>query len=175
MNNEQFLSLLAAVQKETFDLLESKGKEYSGTEDRLANFKRGAANVGVKPTTILYIYLSKHLDSIATYIKNEQKGLPLALSEPIEGRINDAINYLILLRALIEEGKIQPIVVKTPGAKWWVQLCLVNGETPILQDKEGLDMLRMLEVKAPNHVVTWEGKQIKGWRVSPTHPWMTLT
>jgi hypothetical protein len=55
---------------------------------------------------VLWVYLKKHLDSIASYISNEVKcdaGNKPKLSEPIEGRIMDARVYLALLRGLIEE------------------------------------------------------------------------
>lgn len=104
MNQENFKALVAEVLRESADLLVSKGEEYSNSEDRLANFKRGAAHTGVSPLTVLFIFMSKHYDAFSTYVRKEQQGLPQSLSEPIEGRLNDLINYCLLARALIAES-----------------------------------------------------------------------
>ena len=68
-----------------------------------AGFKQGAIRIGLTPLQVWAIYFYKHIAAIETYVKNGSVS-----SEPIEGRIADAINYLILLRALIEETKGVP-------------------------------------------------------------------
>lgn len=87
-------------------LLNVKGQEYAGGKevDRLANFKRGAALVEAIPLQILLIYLAKHYDSFANYVKREAKGEahPQGV-EDIEGRLNDIIAYCVLAKALIQE------------------------------------------------------------------------
>jgi hypothetical protein len=84
------------------DLLTRKGAEYASSDvDSLANFKRNGANLGLDPKQILWIYCSKHLDSITSFIK---KG-SVTSNEPIEGRIADARNYLFLLQCLVEEER----------------------------------------------------------------------
>lgn len=82
------------------DLLVSKGMEYAGDTDALANFK-DADIIGLNPKQKLWVYLSKHMSSIASYIKNGKE----FSSESIEGRIADARNYLALLYMLIHEEK----------------------------------------------------------------------
>lgn len=87
-------------------LTASKGEEYARSDDdQLANFKRQAAEFGLVPEKILGIYLNKHLDSIKTYIKHKTPDSVYALAEPIEGRIDDAILYLLLLKAMVVEEK----------------------------------------------------------------------
>src|SRR5437899_1438897 len=92
-------------------LSESKGVEYTGHEGQdnvHANFDRLARDLKLPPEKILMVYLTKHLDSIKTYVnridtpKNEP-ALP-APSEPIEGRIDDAILYLILLKGMVRRN-----------------------------------------------------------------------
>ena len=78
-------------------LLTQKGQEYSGKEDRHANFKRLAKQLNLTPEIILWVYLTKHLDGILSYIRGEYTG-----SEPIIGRIHDARNYLALLAGMID-------------------------------------------------------------------------
>lgn len=104
MNHETFTQLVTDTMKSTGDLLVSKGAEYAGDVDRLSNFKRGANLTGCTPLQVAFIYLSKHYDSLATYVQNDAAGLTLATSEPIEGRLDDLINYCLLLKALIVES-----------------------------------------------------------------------
>lgn len=82
------------------DLLFNKGKEYAGDHDALGNFKSGL-DIGITSNQKLWIFLDKHLCSIKSYIKHGQT----FSNESIEGRINDAINYLFLLRCLITEER----------------------------------------------------------------------
>ena len=93
--------LFKAIIKEEMELLNKKGAEYASDTDALANFKKRSDDIGIDPKQILWIFLSKHLDSIKYFIKKGQ----VASSEPIEGRIQDARNYLFLLTCLIAEDK----------------------------------------------------------------------
>ena len=102
MNKNQFRLLLDATYKNLVNLTNSKGEEYSHDTDQLANFKRQAAELGVSPLMVLAVYLNKHLDAVKSFIKNGRE-----FSEPIEGRIDDAILYLILLKALISDLRSQ--------------------------------------------------------------------
>lgn len=99
MTFEKFDELLERMIVEEREIGNTKAIEYT-QGDRLDNFKRIAIEIGVDPKAILWVYLKKHLDSIASYIKNKK-----TFSEPIEGRIKDARVYLSLLRGLIEEEK----------------------------------------------------------------------
>lgn len=107
MRQEEF----EVVVKDTMDainqLLLIKGGEYAGSDDRLANFKRGELRTGAHPFQVLWIYLSKHIDSVETYIKDIATGKTRTRSEPIEGRLDDIINYCILMKALIKEKETE--------------------------------------------------------------------
>lgn len=105
MNQKEFDILVQKTIASTADLLVSKGREYAGTEDRLSNFKRGANLTGATPLQVAFIYASKHYDSIATYVRETaaDRGLVPNLSEPIEGRFDDLINYMILMKAIVVE------------------------------------------------------------------------
>ena len=82
----------------------SKRKDYTRHDpDVLANFKRTARLSGLTPEGVLGVFLQKHLDAIYSYIKAGH-----AESEPIQGRLDDAANYLLLLGALIEESCENP-------------------------------------------------------------------
>jgi len=108
MNNERFEGLVDTLFDECIATLFKKGMEYSGLEDRLANFKRQSITMDIPKERILQVYLQKHLDSIDTYLKTYlASGVEEAdknLSEPIMGRFVDVINYYLLLYAMIEEA-----------------------------------------------------------------------
>jgi hypothetical protein len=100
MLKQRFMALLREQLAALIHLTETKGEEYARDEDdQLANFKRQSDELGIgSQERVLMVFLNKHLDAIKNYIKEGQ-----VLSEPIEGRIDDAILYLILLKAMIIE------------------------------------------------------------------------
>lgn len=103
MDQARFEQLVDQTIENIRHLLVVKGGEYAGSEDRLANFKRGAALVGVTPMQCLMIYMSKHYDAVSTFVRDEAAGKSRPRSEPIEGRIDDLINYCLLLKGLVRE------------------------------------------------------------------------
>ena len=103
MDADKFNLLVQETYTESAKLLIMKGGEYAGSVDRLANFKRGSALTGVTPLQCLFIYMSKHYDAVATYVRDEAAGTVRERSEPIEGRLDDLINYCILAKALIAD------------------------------------------------------------------------
>lgn len=80
-------------------VLTSKGIEYAAGEDRMHNFKAGAAFQGISPVQCLRGYLTKHVVSIYAMLDCPE----VYRSEVWEEKIGDAINYLILLEALLTE------------------------------------------------------------------------
>lgn len=103
MDQATFKALCEKTVRDTSAILVSKGEEYAGSQDRLANFKRGAQLTGATPLQVAFVYASKHYDSIATFIKKDAQGFEQRLSEPIEGRFDDLINYCILMKAIVQE------------------------------------------------------------------------
>jgi len=75
----------------------TKGRDYTGDEDALANL-RDMPRAGITGLQKLWVYLDKHIRAIETYVREGQ-----VESEPIEGRIHDAVLYLLLFGALVEE------------------------------------------------------------------------
>lgn len=80
------------------NVLGVKAEEYA-TEDRLHNFKQAANLQGISATKALGGMMSKHTISIYDMIKSGEKYSESMWNE----KIGDSINYLILLRALIED------------------------------------------------------------------------
>lgn len=78
-------------------------KEYAHEEDNaFGNFDRVGREEGVEPERVLMIYFRKHLDGIRAHLAGH-----VSQREPVEGRINDAIVYLCLLRGLIERRRVR--------------------------------------------------------------------
>ena len=83
-------------------LNETKGYEYSGDEDALENFRRNGFNVNLEPEVIWSVYAAKHWDAIMQWVQDILRNNNRVYSEPITGRIDDLITYLILLKALYQ-------------------------------------------------------------------------
>jgi len=98
LNHQQREKLIKDLLGKAEELRIKKGNDYSGMVDVNSNFKRLGERLGLSPMQILWVYLVKHLDAIETFIKDGK-----VKSEPIEGRIIDAVNYLLILNSLIKE------------------------------------------------------------------------
>ncbi len=97
MKKNDFQVLIRTTMQTMLDLTATKGEEYANSNaDQHANFKRLAEEMGINPEQVLNVYLSKHLDGIKSFIRTNK-----VYSEPVEGRIDDAILYLILLKGLL--------------------------------------------------------------------------
>lgn len=112
MDHQAFTKFATAFQDEQVGLLNIKGGEYTGSLDRLANFRRGAGLTGIQPLTCLFIYMSKHYDSFATFVKDRQTGNDQRpRSETMRSRLLDMANYCILAAALLQdEASPEPAV-----------------------------------------------------------------
>lgn len=100
MKRDEFAKFVETLLQDATKLLDQKGFDYAGDEDVLKNFKQNAERLGMVPDQIWAIYFMKHIDAILTYTRNGE-----VKSEAIEGRVIDAINYLILFAALLEEKR----------------------------------------------------------------------
>ena len=81
-------------------LLVAKGEEYSNSRDRLIAFKTAAAVQGISQKEALCGMMAKHTVSI--YDMCNLASPPSTKEKWIE-KITDNINYLLILRAMIEE------------------------------------------------------------------------
>ncbi len=119
MKSADFDRLLEKRIQLTKEVLASKNKEYaSDGEDRLHNFKRAANMLGCTPEKALVGMWTKHIISILDMVDDIEKrnkkftGLCVFVTnfrekrrfkKLVEEKIGDAVNYLILLEALIKE------------------------------------------------------------------------
>lgn len=102
MENKAFVVFCDKIFTECAAILEAKGPDYSGLQDRLKNFKEVAAKYDVSAEAAVMIYYEKHMQAVSTYIKSGK-----LTGEPIREKIKDLINYLVLLGAIIEDNETQ--------------------------------------------------------------------
>lgn len=104
MNRNDFITHVGNRTAKRVELLKKKGESYSGEGDAFANFKRNAERLGLSKYQIWAVYCAKHLDSIFNAIKRTPT-CPMDTSEAegVQGRIDDAINYLELLSGMLHE------------------------------------------------------------------------
>lgn len=99
-NREQFLAFVEESHQKIIGLNKTKGHDYAGDEDALSNFKESGEDAGITPEQAWLVFFGKHLSAIKTYVREGS-----VQSEPIEGRILDAILYLYLLLGLVTDAQ----------------------------------------------------------------------
>lgn len=102
MREDRFNKIIAEQLSKTADLLCEKGHEYAPYEDRLDAFRQAAELQHCTMPVALGGMMAKHIVSIYQMIPDAD----CYTSEKWDEKINDAINYLLLLKACIldDEG-----------------------------------------------------------------------
>jgi hypothetical protein len=108
--HERWERLLSQTTDAIRQLAAQKGGEYAGDADRLANFRRNGAELGLEPEQVWRVYAGKHWDAITQWVKDTSEGKTRPRMESVAGRCDDLIVYLILLKAMVEVRE-----PKTPG------------------------------------------------------------
>lgn len=104
----RYAYLIQFVKSEMDKLAKLKGGEYAGDDDRLANFRRNAAALGLPMESVWGVYCAKHWDAIIQYIKDENNGVKRERLEDLEGRAMDIIVYMTLFIAMLDEKNRLP-------------------------------------------------------------------
>ncbi len=112
MTHAKFEAITESIFHQIRDMAVSKGREYAGDAERFDNFNRLAVRTGLRRQQVWQVYFTKHLDAIETFIREEGK---VPTSEPILGRIVDALTYLMLLYGMVVEDS-----QKKPASYAWV-------------------------------------------------------
>jgi len=95
-NDEDFDELL----NRCFDILKTKSADYAEEDDRLAEFRATADEMGITMRQALGVYMNKHLRSVKKWVKGEElKG------EPIEEKLLDIIVYCLLGYKMVKEER----------------------------------------------------------------------
>lgn len=104
MSPDRFLQTIDELHERLLTLTKTKGEEYKQREDnQFSNFDWLAKTLSLTREQVLVVYLTKHLNSINTWVSDCARGENRSYSEPVFGRIDDAILYLLLLRGMAEE------------------------------------------------------------------------
>lgn len=96
MNHNEFKTVFDRQIEQSEEVLLRKSREYADDTDRLHNFKVAAGMVQGTPKQALWGFLAKHLTSLSDMVRSDDF-YPTGVWDE---KIGDAINYLILLRAL---------------------------------------------------------------------------
>lgn len=92
--------LLAQIFGDAIRELVQKNADYSGSEDRIRNFRKTADATGISMELVWLVYFSKGMDAIQKYCREGDLS-----SEMIEGRIVDAMNYLALFWLIVNDRR----------------------------------------------------------------------
>ena len=108
MTQEKFNVFAKNFVKKTTSVLYAKGKSYAlNRDDRLEHFKRAAEYLSTTPKEACLAQLTKHLISIRDMVCVND-GIVFS-PEQWDEKIGDAINYLVLLRALVIDEEISNV------------------------------------------------------------------
>jgi len=94
------ISLMEKILKQAKQIHSKGQKEYAhDTNNVFANFERVASNLSISKEKALLVYLLKHIDGICSHVDGYE-----TQRDSIFGRLTDAIVYLCILWAMIEES-----------------------------------------------------------------------
>ena len=93
MKTERFNNLVKEIREASLDTLTKKNANYATDEDRLHNFKVGAAITGGTPAQAALGYMAKHLASLQDKVARND----FHDREDLKEKIQDSINYLVFI------------------------------------------------------------------------------
>lgn len=102
MNNTEFENIFDRRVAMCREVMVTKAKEYAAAHDRLANFKKAGALQYEHPAKALQGMMAKHQVSIADMTAGLDVGTTYSQAQWDE-KIGDALNYLFLLDAVVQE------------------------------------------------------------------------
>lgn len=123
MNSEWFEKVIKEQIKTCEDVLIGKAKEYATDDDRLHNFKNAAGMMSCDPKEALAGMMAKHTISVYDMCRSG-KNYPIELWNE---KITDHINYLLLLKAIVEEDHWHE-TLGNEGEKYCNKMLVNEGE-----------------------------------------------
>ena len=106
MNKDKYKEMSEQLDKAAKSIMDAKQPEYTNqSPDVLHNFKTSAEQIGLKPLEVWAVFFHKHVQAILSHAHNPE----MHEAEPIESRYADAINYLHLGYALMNEREEEAI------------------------------------------------------------------
>ncbi len=102
MTKNKYKRLRSDLLKLSESIMNEKQPEYTNNNaDILNNFKTTAEALKITPIEVWAVFFHKHTQSIMTHAQNSKT----KMSEPIESRYADLINYITLGLAILQDGK----------------------------------------------------------------------
>jgi hypothetical protein len=99
MNTQQFLEHIKKTFDNCLNIVELKNSDYAGSQDYpFKNFENSLL-IGVSPERGILVRITDKLSRISNLLNSEAK----VKDEKIEDTINDAINYLAILKAYLNK------------------------------------------------------------------------
>jgi len=99
MKHKEMLDTIGIIFSQVKKIHTEGQKEYAMNENNVfANFERIANQTEQSKEMILWIYLMKHIDGIASYLRGH-----VSQRENVRGRLTDAIVYLCILWGMIND------------------------------------------------------------------------
>jgi len=116
MTFDEMTALVEAEFDWVRNVRETKGKEYAGENDTLADFKEAAEQLDVSPLVVWSVYVKKHERAIDSFVREGS-----AKSEAIEDRVRDVIVYHLLLLGLLRDAgeATEEDAAEGPGVRAW--------------------------------------------------------
>lgn len=99
MNKELYQLHITSTMQKSLNTLTAKANEYARKDDMFHNFEVAAVLKGETREEALFGMMDKHLVSISDMVPNA-KGYS---QETWQEKIGDAINYLLILSAMVKE------------------------------------------------------------------------
>lgn len=92
--------IIGKLTNELADLIHQGQLEYAhGQDNALANFEGEASELEISREKVLWIFFKKHIRGITAHLNGHT-----SQREPVQGRIKDAIVYLMLLYCMVEDN-----------------------------------------------------------------------
>lgn len=107
MLKSEFYEYAHRVIDKCFAIMEVADKEYASDADKFANFKWQAEAEDRTPEQVGITFMLKHVRSLSRGV---------SIREPMEGRICDIINYILLIGGMREEAAARDVLSYTPAA-----------------------------------------------------------
>ena len=101
MSNEQFTALVEELRSKSLDTLLKKNSNYAN-EDRLHNFRLGAAIIGGTPAQAALGYMAKHMASLIDKVQKDD----FSDRDDLLEKCQDIINYVVFIWCCGNEGKV---------------------------------------------------------------------
>ena len=114
MTKKTYQKLVKKFWTEIEGTREEGQKEYARDDENIfANFERVSSSLNINREKALMTYLLKHIDGIISYIDGHH-----SQREEVDGRIKDAIVYLLLLWAMVSEKNFKSEKITAKNGYW---------------------------------------------------------